>query len=112
MIKLYVGDMDAAKAFYGGAFGAKPALAIGNNANILTFPHGGPGLVLLKSSPGEKKYGAFIIRVPDLAKTEAWAVANGAKQQGTFAGNPAGQAARSIDLLDPWGNQVEILQVG
>lgn len=46
MIKLYVGDMNAAKAFYGGAFGAKPALEIGSNANILTFPNGGPGLVL------------------------------------------------------------------
>jgi predicted enzyme related to lactoylglutathione lyase len=112
MIKLYVGDMNAAEAFYGGAFGAKPALAIGNNANILTFPHGGPGLVLLKSNLGDKKYGAFIIRVPDLRKTQAWAVAHGAKQQGTFAGNPGGQAARSIDLLDPWGNQVEILQIG
>jgi len=57
MIKLYVGDLNAAKAFYGGAFGAKPALAIGDNANILTFPRGGPGLVPLKSNPGDEKFG-------------------------------------------------------
>ena len=112
MIKLYVADPAAAKEFYGGVFGAKEALTIGKTANILTFPNGGPGLVLLKSEPGDRRVGGFIIRVPKLSSTLAWALAHGAKRQGTFAGKPGGQAARSVDLLDPWGNQVEILQIG
>ena len=58
------------------------------------------------------KHGAFIFRVPDLQATKALALENGAEEQGTFAGAPAGQEAMSIDLLDPWGNQIEILQLG
>ena len=112
MIKLQVSDLSAAERFYGMVFGAKPALAIGNGAHIVTFPNGGPGLVLLTAKPNKKMTGAFIIRVPNLREAQARAVANGAKLQGTFSGNPGGQAARSVDLLDPWGNQVEILQIG
>ena len=40
------------------------------------------------------------------------AAALATKEQRKFAGNPGGQAAQSIDFLDPWGNQVEILQIG
>jgi predicted enzyme related to lactoylglutathione lyase len=113
MVKIYVGDLDQAEQFYGAVFGAKRVLEIGANAHIVTFPKGGPGLVLLKGGPGDAdKKGAFIIQVPDLATTEALALAHGATKQGTFAGAPQGQAARSVDLLDPWGNQVEILHVG
>ena len=113
MVKIYVGDLDKAEQFYGAVFGAKRALEIGAGAHIVTFPKGGPGLVLLKAgaSTAHQK-GAFIIQVPNLAVAEAAALANGATKQGTFAGAPAGQAAKSIDLLDPWGNQIEILQIG
>ena len=113
MVKLYVGDLEAAERFYGAVFGAKLALKVGENAHIVTFPDGGPGLVLLKKNANDKKKeGAFIIQVPSLSAAQALAVANGAKEQGTFAGNPGSQAAKSIDLLDPWGNQIEILQLG
>jgi predicted enzyme related to lactoylglutathione lyase len=113
MVKLYVGDLAAAEKFYGAVFGAKPALAVGERAHIVTLPKGGPGLVLLKEGRDDKqKYGAFIIQVPDLRVAQARAVANGAKVQGKFAGAPANQIAKSVDLLDPWGNQVEILQIG
>jgi len=113
MVKLYVGDLDAGERFYGALFGAKLALKVGENAHIVTFPDGGPGLVLLKKGANDrKKQGSFIIQVPDLSAAQTRAIANGAKQQGTFAGNPGSQAAKSIDFLDPWGNQVEILQLG
>ena len=112
MIKLPVGNVAAAEKFYGAVFGAKLAVTVGS-AHIVTFPDGGPGLVLLKRNAKEKgRTGAFIIKVPDLNASEGLALANGAKKQATFAGTPNNQAARSIDLLDPWGNQVEILQIG
>ena len=113
LVKLYVGNMDAGEKFYGNVFGAKVAIKLGANAHVVTFPDGGPGMVLLKKGPKDKnKVGAFIMQVPNLSASEALAVANGAKKQATFAGAPGGQAAKSIDMLDPWGNQVEILQIG
>src|SRR5262245_34557146 len=62
MVKLYVGDLEAAERFYGAVFGAKLALKVGENAHIVTFPDGGPGLVLLKKGANDKKKeGAFIV---------------------------------------------------
>jgi predicted enzyme related to lactoylglutathione lyase len=113
MVKIEVGDLDAGQRFYGEVFGAKHVLDVGSGARILTFPKGGPGLVLLKAGAGDaSRKGAFIVQVPDLAAAEARALAYGATRQGTFSGAPGGHAATSIDLLDPWGNQVEILQIG
>jgi predicted enzyme related to lactoylglutathione lyase len=113
MIKLYVGNPKQGEQFYNAVFGATPALAMGKFAEIVTFPQGGPGLVLLKKSKNNKnQVGGFIIEVPSLSATEALAVAHGAKVQGKFAGTPGNQVAHSIDLLDPWGNNVEILQLG
>ncbi|MEV7394867.1 VOC family protein [Streptomyces sp. NPDC091215] len=67
MVKLYVGTLDAAERFYGRVFGAKFAVAQGENVPIVTFPNGGPGLVLIKKGPHDgKKEGGFIIQVPDL----------------------------------------------
>ncbi len=112
MIKLPVGSVPRAEKFYGAVFGAKPGISVGS-ARIVTFPDGGPGLVLLKRNTKDKgRTGAFIIKVPDLDASVRLAVANGAKKQAAFAGTPNSQAARSVDLLDPWGNQVEILQIG
>ena len=112
MIKLSVGNVAAGERFYGAVFGAKQALKVGP-VPILTFPKGGPGLVLLKRGPhGQVHVSGFIIQVPNLSQAEALAVAHGAKVQGHFAGKPENQAAQSIDLLDPWGNNVEILQIG
>jgi predicted enzyme related to lactoylglutathione lyase len=113
MVKLYVGDLARGEQFYGAVFGAKFAMTVGKNAHIVTLPNGGPGLVLLQAGSSDaNKKGAFIIQVPNLRASQALAVAHGATVQGQFAGAPSGQAARSVDLLDPWGNQVEILQIG
>jgi predicted enzyme related to lactoylglutathione lyase len=112
MIKLNVGDVEKAQSFYGTVFGATSAAAMGGGIHILTFPKGGPGLVLLPSGKDGEKRGAFIMKVPNLQASKTLALANGATEQGTFTGNPGGQSATSVDLLDPWGNQIEILQLG
>lgn len=113
MLKIYVGDLAKAEQFYGNVFGATVSMSVGAKAHIIGFPNGGPGMVLLQKSKADKnKYGAFIIQVPDLEVAKSAALANGAKEQGTFAGAPAGNLAKSVDMLDPWGNQVEILQIG
>ena len=113
MVKLSVGDIAQGEQFYGTVFGAKLAMSMGESVHIVTFPDGGPGLVLLAGDAGDpSRKGSFIIRVADLEATQALAVANGATVQKAFAGDPGGQAARSVDLLDPWDNQVEILQIG
>ena len=111
MLKVQVGDLNKAEDFYHTVFGATSAAEMGANVHIMTFPQGGPGLVLLHGDD-KSKQGAFIMKVADLQATKNLAVANGATEQGTFAGSPGGQAAKSIDLLDPWGNNVEILQLG
>jgi len=113
MIKLFVGDdLAAAEKFYGAAFGAKKVGSVGDGVDIVTFPDGGPGLLLIKSKADDEKYGAMIVQVPDLDVAKRAALANGAKEQGTFGGSPGGMAAKSVDVLDPWGNQIEILQLG
>lgn len=112
MVKMQVGNFEQASKFYNAVFGATEAMKVGQ-ARIMTFPNGGPGLVLL--GPGKKGKvvpSAFIIQVPNLDTARALALANGAKEQAKFSGNPGSQAAKSIDLLDPWGNQIEILQIG
>ena len=111
MIKLTVGDLPQAEQFYGTVFGAKPIAQLGDTVHIVTFPNGGPGLVLIKSTDTNKQ-GAFIIKVTNLDTAKSLALANGATEQGTFAGTPSNQAAHSVDLLDPWNNQIEILQLG
>ena len=113
MVKLSVGDIDGGVKFYNTVFGATVAVTMGEGVKIVTFPKGGPGLVLLGGAANDASMkGAFIIQVPDLNASEALAIANGATKQQDFAGTPGGQAAKSVDLLDPWGNQIEILQLG
>ena len=113
MVKLYVADLGKAQAFYHDVFGATLAVEMGAHVHIVTFPNGGPVLLLLYSLYYDTdKKGSFIMKVPTLATTKPLALAHGAREQGTFAGAPGGQAAKSVDLLDPWGNQVEILQLG
>lgn len=114
MVKLYVGgNLARGEKFYGSVFGAKLAIKIGSFAHVLTFANGGPGLILIRGGPSDKnKKGSFLIEVPNLEVAKSVAVKNGAKVQHSFAGAPGGQAAKSIDFLDPWGNQIEILQLG
>lgn len=111
MVKIYVDSIDAGEKFYGTVFGAAVSMSMGEGVHILTMPAGGPGLVLLKKGPADQdKHAAMIVQVPDLQAAQTLALANGAQRQQEFSGNPNGAAARSVDLLDPWGNQVEILQ--
>jgi predicted enzyme related to lactoylglutathione lyase len=113
MVKLYVGNLKDAEKFYGTVFGAQLAVKIGKGAHVVSFPDGGPLLALIAAGRHDKnKKGSFVVQVPDLAAAKKLAVANGAKAERSFAGNPAGQAAKSIDFVDPWGNGLEILQIG
>jgi hypothetical protein len=79
---------------------------------VLTFPDG-PGLIVnLEGVNDVDKNTNFIVQVPDLDVAVATAIDNGATYQQGFHATPGGQEARSVDLLDPWGNQIEILQLG
>ena len=49
------------------------------------------------------------MQVPDLEAAKARALENGATEQEAFSGNPGGQAAKSIDMLDPWATRIELL---
>ncbi|MET0728118.1 MAG: VOC family protein [Acidimicrobiales bacterium] len=113
MLKLHVGDVDDAEAFYHTVFGATLAVELGEGARVLTMAEG-PGFILLEDGPDDEDTwnGSFLIQVPDLAVAEAAALDNGATRQQAFEGSPGGEQARSVDLLDPWGNQIEILQLG
>ena len=72
MIKLFVGDdLAEAEKFYGAAFGAKKVGSVGDGVDIVTFPDGGPGVLLIKSKADDEKYGAMIVQVPDLDVGEA-----------------------------------------
>lgn len=113
MVKVYVDDLSDAEWFYGQVFGVTTAMEMGDRVHIVTFPDGGPGMVLIqRGADDENQVSSFIVQVPDLAVARDRALANGAEEQGTFAGQPTSEVAQSIDLLDPWGNQIEILQIG
>jgi predicted enzyme related to lactoylglutathione lyase len=113
MLKLHVGDIDDGEAFYHSVFGATVAYELGEGIRVLTMAEG-PGFILIEDGPDDEDTwnSSFLIQVPDLATAEAAAVDNGATHQQAFEGSPGGQEARSVDLLDPWGNQIEILQLG
>ncbi|MBL8774983.1 MAG: VOC family protein [Acidimicrobiales bacterium] len=112
MLKLHVGDVDDATTFYETVFGATTAYELGDGIRVLTMADG-PGFILIEDAPGEADEwnGSFLIQVPDLAAAVALAEENGATSEQAFEGSPGGQEARSVDLLDPWGNQIEILQL-
>jgi predicted enzyme related to lactoylglutathione lyase len=113
ILKLHVGDIDDGEAFYHSVFGATVAYELGDGVRVLTMREG-PGFILIEDGPGDEDTwnGSFLIQVPDLAAAEEAAVDNGATHQQAFEGSPGGEQARSVDLLDPWGNQIEILQLG
>jgi predicted enzyme related to lactoylglutathione lyase len=112
MLKVYVGDLDEAEAFYGAVFGATSAMDLGDVSRVLTFPDG-PGIIInLEGADHVDDNTNFIMQVPDLEAAVAAAEDHGATYQQGFHATPGGQEARSVDLLDPWGNQIEILQLG
>lgn len=113
MLKLHVDDIDDGEAFYTTVFGATRAIELGDGVRVMTMTDG-PGFILIEDDPDESDAwnAQFLIQVPDLDEAEALAVDNGATHQQSFEGAPGGQEAASVDLLDPWGNQIEILQLG
>lgn len=99
----------------GAAPGAAPARPAGpggpgGGIRFLNFPGGSPGMIMIKGSGGpDMMRGSYVIQVPDLAAALAAAEANGGKVQTTrFTG--AGQQSRHV--LDPDGNDLEIMQSG
>ncbi|WP_029432086.1 VOC family protein [Blastococcus sp. URHD0036] len=113
MLKVHVDDIDEAGDFYGTVFGATLAMDLGEGHRVMTMP-GGPGFILIQDRADERNdwNAQFLIQVSDLERTEALALENGAEHQQAFEGSPGGEQAFSVDLLDPWGNQIEILQRG
>ena len=61
---------------------------------------------------GQSETSSFIMQVRNLARTQDLALANGATAEEAFEGSPGGQDARSVRLYDPWGNGIEILELG
>src|SRR5690349_9866986 len=112
MLKLHVDDIDDGAAFYTTVFGATQAVELGEGVRVMTMEDG-PGFILIEDDADESEAwnAQFLIQVPDLEEAEAVAVDNGATHQQSFEGSPGGQQAQSVDLLDPWGNQIEILQL-
>ena len=111
MVKLPVGDDAAAQEFYGTVFGVTLAMEMGDQVRIVMFPGGGPGLVLIPEDPENERNGSFIVQVTNMESTLARAVANGATLEQSFQGDQGG-GAQSTNIIDPWGNQIEVLQLG
>ena len=111
MVKLPVGDDEAAQEFYGTVFGVTLAMEMGDQVRIVMFPGGGPGLVLIPEDPVNERNGSFIVQVTNMESTLARAVANGATLEQSFQGDQGG-GAQSTNIIDPWGNQIEVLQLG
>ena len=65
MVKLPVGDDEAAQEFYGTVFGVTLAMEMGDQVRIVMFPGGGPGLVLIPEDPENERNGSFIVQVSE-----------------------------------------------
>ena len=65
MVKLPVGDDEAAQEFYGTVFGVTLAMEMGDRVRIVMFPGGGPGLVLIPEDPENERNGSFIVQVSE-----------------------------------------------
>lgn len=134
MLRTMVSDLDRGVKFYQAVFGmtavsmpsfggprpgappgAAPARPAGpggpgGGIRILNFPGGSPGMIMIKGSGGpDMMRGSYVIQVPDIAAALAAAEANGGKVQATRF--TAG-AAQSRHVLDPDGNDLEIMQSG
>lgn len=77
---------------------------------FLLFPGGSPGMIMIKGSgDASMMRGSYVIQVPNLQAALAAAEANGGKVQ-TTRFTAGGQESRHV--LDPDGNDLEILQSG
>lgn len=128
MLRTFVSDLDRATKFYQAVFGmtaiampgfggprpgAAPGTAPagrGGGIRILNFPGGSPGMIMIKGSgDATMMRGSYVIQVANLQAALAAAEANGGKVQTTRF--TAG-AQESRHVLDPDGNDLEILQSG
>lgn len=142
MLRTFVTDLDRSTKFYhevfgmtpigvpgfggprpGAAPGPAPGAAPGGAARpapgpggpgggirFLLFPGGSPGMIMIKGSGDASMLrGSYVIQVPNLQAALAAAEANGGKVQ-TTRFTAGGQESRHV--LDPDGNDLEILQSG
>lgn len=114
MLRLYVSDLERGKKFYHDVFGATEVQKMGPNVSIMNFPGGAlPGIIMIKSPDEARMNGSFVIQVPDMEAALARAAANGGKPETRrFSQNVENMPAQSRHLIDPDGNDIEVLQIG
>jgi len=114
MVRMFVSDLPRGEKFYHDVFGTTVVRRMGDNVSILTFPGGAlPGIIMIKSPQVAQMKSSFVIQAPDMQATLArGAAAGGAAQSTRFAEAIQGLPAASHHLLDPDGNDIEVLQIG
>lgn len=114
MLRMFVSDLARGEKFYHEVFGTTVVRRMGENVSILNFPGGAlPGIIMIKSSQVTQMKSSFVIQVPDMEATLARGAANGGSAEShRFAEAVQGMPAASHHLLDPDGNDIEVLQIG
>lgn len=114
MIRMFVSDLARGEKFYHEVLGTTVVQKMGENVSILNFPKGTlPGIIMIKSPQVTQMKSSFVIQVPDLEGVLARGAANGGSVQTMrFAQQVEGMPAKSRHLLDPDGNDIEVLQIG
>lgn len=114
MLRMFVSDLTRGEKFYHEVLGTTVVRRMGENVSILTFPGGAlPGIIMIKSPQVSQMKSSFVIQVPDMEAALAHGAANGGSAQTTrFAEAVQGMPAQSRHLLDPDGNDIEVMQIG
>lgn len=114
MMRMFVSDLARGEKFYHEVLGTTVVRRMGDNVSILTFPGGAlPGIIMIKSPQVAQMKTSFVIQVPDMEAALARGAANGGSAQSKrFAEAVEGMPAQSHHLIDPDGNDLEILQIG
>ena len=114
MLRIYVADLARAQKFYHAVLGANLVQKMGDKVGILIFPGGSmPGIILIQSPEEATMNGSFVIQVPDLEATLAKAAANGGEvKTRRFTQDVERMPAESRHVIDPDGNDIEIMQIG
>lgn len=114
MLRMFVSDLARGEKFYREVLGTTVVRRMGENVSILNFPGGAlPGIIMIKSPDVAQMKTSFVIQVPDMEATLARGAANGGSAQShRFAEAVQGMPASSHHLLDPDGNDIEVLQIG
>lgn len=114
MIRMFVSDLARGEKFYHEVLGTTVVRRMGENVAILMFPGAAlPGIIMIKSPQASEMKSSFVIQVPDMEATLSRGAANGGSAQSKrFAEAVQGMPAASHHLLDPDGNDIEVLQIG